>query len=1025
MLSLQGLTPLVGLKTQKMRIGYFKSTIMKRIAFGLFAIIIFFPSCNHELEPVEQCSEVMSFYASFSNDSSTKTVRQSDGKVFWSPGEDIHIFQGSRQGKFTSQNSEISATASFSGTFNSNTDSGTDYWAIYPWDNDNMFIDWGVYLPIRSTQNAKAGSFEDGVFPSIAKSSSNQLTFYNVCGGIKFRVFNSGIKKIILKGNNNEVIAGSALVSFTAGRPSINSFGSSFSNKESKKIIVSAPNAGTFTPGTYYYFVVPPVTFTNGFTLTFCNSENLEASFSTNNSITISRSKFGVLNDLDKDLVFAEGEEALRIAEKNALIAIYNSLNGDNWDNKTNWLSDSSIDTWAGVTTDGNGFVSSLVLTDSNIEGTLPNELCQLTHLKQIYFIGNISGSIPSNIGNLTELESIYISSSSLSGSLPESICNLSDLTSLIISNSSLTGTLPNDIGNLVNLQTLSLLPFNGEGPLPTSFSNLSNLINLEISGASLTQAFPECILGMNQLATLNLSSCGLTGSIPAGIGSLSNLRRIDLSLNNLTGQIPNGLGLLDHLVFLNLSGNAFTGFPDNLSQCDALEEVYITDNSVSMSFNNDIWASPSMITLDLSNSNIDGTLSSATGTATSLITLNLSRNHFSGTLPSEMASMTSLRSLYINNNEFTGSIPDSFTAFTNLETFVAYNNYMSGSISESVLFSNYFDKWQLTPQYNNGEFTYSLYESTDYSGHKTSSLLHEATVGNGINIVLMGDAFTDKDIANGTYDYAMNLACEALFEVEPFKSFENRFNVYSIKLVSKNGHVFGDTALGIDYEPALGSYGYSRYGSAMDIVNEVIPGFDVEQLTVGVIINNLHNGGACSAYMNGNGSTPYGSGRSTSIIPNKYVDGIDGIRDFKYTVIHEIVGHGFGKLGDEYASYDGSISSGNADLLAMVQNEHGWAMNLSLSNNPDLVPWKKFLDIPAYVNDGTSIFEGGYDCKYGVWRPTNSSIMSCDYSTYPYFNAPSREAIYRRIHLISNGPGWVYNFDDFLLWDAKNLLTP
>ena len=36
-------------------------------------------------------------------------------------------------------------------------------------------------------------------------------------------------------------------------------------------------------------------------------------------------------------------------------------------------------------------------------------------------------------------------------------------------------------------------------------------------------------------------------------------------------------------------------------------------------------------------------------------------------------------------------------------------------------------------------------------------------------------------------------------------------------------------------------------------------------------------------------------------------------------------------------------------------------------------------------------------------------------------FNAPSREAIYYRIHKLAYGDNWVYNFEDFVTWDAKN----
>ena len=36
-------------------------------------------------------------------------------------------------------------------------------------------------------------------------------------------------------------------------------------------------------------------------------------------------------------------------------------------------------------------------------------------------------------------------------------------------------------------------------------------------------------------------------------------------------------------------------------------------------------------------------------------------------------------------------------------------------------------------------------------------------------------------------------------------------------------------------------------------------------------------------------------------------------------------------------------------------------------------------------------------------------------------FNAPSREAIYYRIHKLAYGASWKYDYETFVSWDAKN----
>lgn len=976
-------------------------------------------------------NRIKTFYASLEGGSSdTKVYADENLKVLWNEGDYITVFnQYTYNSKFQFNGEDGDNAGGFDEVPYAGFVSGnvlSNVYAVYPYMSGTKINNAGttITMTLPDEQNYKEHSFGIGANAMVAVTDNNFLAFKNVGGYLSLRLYgdNVSVSRITIQGNNHEKIAGKANIA--VGLDSLPKVTMDETATESVSIVCDSPVPLGDSSDNYtdFWFVLPPTTFANGFTVTVTDALGGTFTKSTSNSITIPRNSLERMHAIQV-LDFLPGSEAEKAAERSALISIYNALNGDNWSNKTNWCTEARVGTWEGVTTDDEGYVVALSLWDSNLNGSFPEEICQLSHLQRLQLVGNVTGIIPSSIGNLSNLLSLYIQSENLSGSLPKSICEITGLQELTVGG--LGGVLPEEIGNLTNLTTLSLFPFYGDGPLPDSFAKLINLTTLMISDANFNQPFPECILNMSHLQFLSLVRCGLSGQIPSGIGNLTDMRFLNLPGNSLSGPIPNSFGQLNNLISLNLDDNAFTEFPSSISQCDALQTVYLSGNQSEMLFNNDIWLAPSLQYLNLRNSNITGSLSAAVGFATKLQELDISRNHFSGTLPPEMSGMTSLRSLIINNNEFTGSIPDSFSALSGLETFILFNNYMSGPIAEDVVLLDVFSKWMLNPQYNDGIFTYSLYESTSFTGNKTVTMLREATVGNGINIVLMGDAYTDKDIADGTYDYAMNLACDALFEVEPFKSYENRFNVYAISLVSRNGHVVGDTALGIDYEPALGSAGYSGYGSSLDIVNEVIPDLDVEQLTIGIIVNNLHSAGACSAYQWGTSSTPYGSGCSISVIPNKYVDGSEGIHDFVYTVIHEVVGHGFGKLGDEYATYEGHISDQQSGFVTEIQQEHGWVMNVSVTNDPNQVPWKAFLALPAYVNDGITLIEGGYNCTFGVWRPTNSSIMSCDYRIYPFFNAPSREAIYRRIHLISDGSEWTYDFDDFVQWDAKNLQNP
>ncbi len=97
-------------------------------------------------------------------------------------------------------------------------------------------------------------------------------------------------------------------------------------------------------------------------------------------------------------------------------------------------------------------------------------------------------------------------------------------------------------------------------------------------------------------------------------------------------------------------------------------------------------------------------------------------------------------------------------------------------------------------------------YSSTDFSQDGETSVMQYASVsgGEGINLVFMGDGFTDRLIANGTYDNIMHTAMEALFSYEPYKSFRHYFTCHKINVVSKDetiaeGH---ETALSVTLDP-------------------------------------------------------------------------------------------------------------------------------------------------------------------------------------------------------------------------------
>ncbi|AWV97544.1 leucine-rich repeat domain-containing protein [Arcticibacterium luteifluviistationis] len=97
-----------------------------------------------------------------------------------------------------------------------------------------------------------------------------------------------------------------------------------------------------------------------------------------------------------------------------------------------------------------------LVLSDLEIEGTIPS-LAGLTSLEELDLGSNkLEGGIPAYLGNLTNLEKINLGSNKLSGSIPSNLLNLNDLQEFSVYGNDISGVVP-DFSSLTQLSYLSI----------------------------------------------------------------------------------------------------------------------------------------------------------------------------------------------------------------------------------------------------------------------------------------------------------------------------------------------------------------------------------------------------------------------------------------------------------------------------------------------------------------------------------------------------------------------------------------
>ena len=305
------------------------------LAIALLATAL---SCVHK----ETGPERVTFKAIMADDPATRTVLQSDGSVFWSPRDSINLFYGTSFAMLTADNTTASAQASFTGVLDGFLPNGQDeFWAVYPYSSANRFDGSAVTLTLPNQQNGVAGTFDADLFVSLARSKDYTLQFYNLCGGVKFSVAQTGIQYVTFRGNANEILAGQVTVAFdTDGKPQVQDV-----LKGATELRLNAPEGG-FEVGKWYYIVALPVTLSSGYTMTFFKEADgtgaIERAVDT--PVTIKRSTWGRLTDADdvtipinpnKYLTFtSEGTTTISLVSGVNRIdpVVYYSTDAQNWE---------------------------------------------------------------------------------------------------------------------------------------------------------------------------------------------------------------------------------------------------------------------------------------------------------------------------------------------------------------------------------------------------------------------------------------------------------------------------------------------------------------------------------------------------------------------------------------------------------------------------------------------------------------------------------------------------------------------
>ncbi len=173
--------------------------------------------------------------------------------------------------------------------------------------------------------------------------------------------------------------------------------------------------------------------------------------------------------------------EMCRQSDSLALVALYNSTNGANWD--TIWNLQQPMNTWYGITLNENGCVRQIDLSENQLVGTLPPELDTLKSISRLYLYDNqITGNIPPEWNGMYSLRQLWLFNNQLTGNIPLELTQISTLTHLGLGYNQLTGELPPGLGDLHNLIYLGIQSNDLTGCYPSDMTNLCDQLQFGIN---------------------------------------------------------------------------------------------------------------------------------------------------------------------------------------------------------------------------------------------------------------------------------------------------------------------------------------------------------------------------------------------------------------------------------------------------------------------------------------------------------------------------------------------------------------
>ena len=300
------------------------------LPFMSIAMLMAMASCSSSDDEVAEIKEEsklvpMTFTATQESNVGTRTALDAGTQVIWQTSDKISVFDG--QGNRTFTLTEDVEDGKFSGTASSQ---ATSFTAVYPYtegaklEKDGSVS--GITLPAEQTPTIWSFDPKAALMMAVStKDKKYNLDFKNAVSLIKLQI-EFPCKKIVLTAN--EDIAGTGTLTYNNGEPSI-----SFTSNQSKTITLK-PATGEYLKKGQYFIVVPPITLTKGFSISFhASDEYCVYTRTSTKSNTFNRSKFkhiGIFKTTDNGWEWTYNSRGIVKADQELDMGVF-QINGKNY----------------------------------------------------------------------------------------------------------------------------------------------------------------------------------------------------------------------------------------------------------------------------------------------------------------------------------------------------------------------------------------------------------------------------------------------------------------------------------------------------------------------------------------------------------------------------------------------------------------------------------------------------------------------------------------------------------------------